>query len=447
MQTVTSAERQTSFYEQSHRRYPYCSKDNTFRSYTTTRMKNKDEDILANTESVTPQIIHIPEKPPFLPHLQPTVKVYAAVIEPKDANTLVRKLNQIAPLENLRHVKRVQKKCIDGGKLQLCLLLSMAVENDGEVDAMPYEILELVKSYQLSTFIAKVCKYAATSKEEWGEQCKLWPSSYHPPTYNISGITGFTEEESQSVFSFMRHAIDLATSCVGQVVNAAVIVDPSTKQVIASACDQVISSASPANEVSKEGSCSDYPENLNSSNLENQQTSLLDSSIGEFERVISNVACLHPWRWAVQSLSPNSGCWHPLRHAAIVVIEHSSARDRQLFPDYKLNGEDSIKEDCTLSPSKRQKITDSDFQSNDHSSESVRPYLCTGCDIYLAWEPCAMCAMALVHQRVRRIFFSFPNSNAGALGSVHRLQGERSLNHHYAVFRVVLPEELLRNKV
>ncbi|OIT38508.1 PREDICTED: probable inactive tRNA-specific adenosine deaminase-like protein 3 isoform X3 [Nicotiana attenuata] len=411
---------------------------------TARRMKNKDEDTVANTESV---IIHIPEKPPFLPHLQPTVKVHAAVIEPKDANTLVRKLNQIAPLENLRHVKRVQKKCIDGGKLQLCLLLSMAVENDGEVDAMPYEILELVKSYQLSTFITKVCKYAATSKEEWDEQCKLWPTSYHPPTYNISGITGFTEEESQSVLSFMRHAIDLSTSCVGQVVNAAVIVDPSTKQVIASASDWVISSASPANKVSKEGSCSDYPENLNSSNLENQQTSLLDSSIGEFEHVICNVGCLHPWRWAVQSLSPSSGCWHPLRHAAIVAIEHSSARDRQLFPDYKLNGEDSIKEECTLSPSKRQKITDSDFQSNDHSSESVRPYLCTGCDIYLAWEPCAMCAMALVHQRVRRIFFSFPNSNAGALGSVHRLQGERSLNHHYAVFRVVLPEEVLRNKV
>lgn len=51
--------------------------------------------------------------------------------------------------------------------------------------------------------------------------------------------------------------------------------------------------------------------------------------------------------------------------------------------------------------------------------------------------------MALVHQRIRRIFYAFPNPNAGALGSVHRLQGEKSLNHHYAVFRVVLPEEVL----
>jgi len=51
--------------------------------------------------------------------------------------------------------------------------------------------------------------------------------------------------------------------------------------------------------------------------------------------------------------------------------------------------------------------------------------------------------MALVHQRIRRIFYAFPNPNAGALGSVHRLQGQKSLNHHYAVFRVLLPEEAL----
>lgn len=52
--------------------------------------------------------------------------------------------------------------------------------------------------------------------------------------------------------------------------------------------------------------------------------------------------------------------------------------------------------------------------------------------------------MALVHQRIRRIFYALPNQRVGALGSVHRLQGEKSLNHHYAVFRVLLPEEVLK---
>ncbi|CAK9151915.1 unnamed protein product [Ilex paraguariensis] len=60
------------------------------------------------------KIVHIPDKPPISPHLQPTVDVHATVVEPKLASTLVRKLNQIAPLENLRHVKRVRKQCLDG---------------------------------------------------------------------------------------------------------------------------------------------------------------------------------------------------------------------------------------------------------------------------------------------------------------------------------------------
>lgn len=30
--------------------------------------------------------------------------------------------------------------------------------------------------------VIQVCKEAASTKEEWEEQCKLWPTSYHPPT-------------------------------------------------------------------------------------------------------------------------------------------------------------------------------------------------------------------------------------------------------------------------
>ncbi|KAL2242686.1 UNVERIFIED_CONTAM: tRNA-specific adenosine deaminase TAD3, partial [Sesamum indicum] len=87
-----------------------------------------------------------------------------------------------------------------------------------------------------------------------------------------------------------------------------------------------------------------------------------------------------------------------------------------------------------------------DHHRNDLLCDSTRPYLCTGYDIYFVWEPCIMCAMAIVHQRIRRVFYTFPNPNDGALGSVHRLQGERSLNHHYAVFRVSLPEEILKSE-
>lgn len=70
------------------------------------------------------KIIHIPDKPPIPPNQQPTVNVLASVIDPKHANTLIRRLNQIAPFENLCHVKRIRKKHLEGGTGCLLLLLS-----------------------------------------------------------------------------------------------------------------------------------------------------------------------------------------------------------------------------------------------------------------------------------------------------------------------------------
>ncbi|ONM18929.1 External alternative NAD(P)H-ubiquinone oxidoreductase B3 mitochondrial [Zea mays] len=44
-----------------------------------------------------------------------SVDVVAAKIDPKLANTLIRQLSQVCPLENLRHVKRVRRRTECGG--------------------------------------------------------------------------------------------------------------------------------------------------------------------------------------------------------------------------------------------------------------------------------------------------------------------------------------------
>eukprot|EP00200_Dunaliella_tertiolecta_P014852 CAMPEP_0202421650 /NCGR_PEP_ID=MMETSP1128-20130828/50448_1 /ASSEMBLY_ACC=CAM_ASM_000463 /TAXON_ID=3047 /ORGANISM="Dunaliella tertiolecta, Strain CCMP1320" /LENGTH=676 /DNA_ID=CAMNT_0049029679 /DNA_START=93 /DNA_END=2123 /DNA_ORIENTATION=+ len=67
-----------------------------------------------------------------------------------------------------------------------------------------------------------------------------------------------------------------------------------------------------------------------------------------------------------------------------------------------------------------------------------RPYMCTGYDCFIAREPCAMCAMALVHSRVARVVFCHPDKAGGALGGRLQLMGQRSLNHHYKVYRLGL---------
>ncbi|KAM1232556.1 hypothetical protein TB2_002278 [Malus domestica] len=409
------------------------------------------------------QIVHIPDNPPIPPDQQPTVDAIASLIDPLFANTLVRRLNQIAPLENLRHVKRVHKKFVQGGKTQLSVILCLASQNGNQLDSIQNDVQELMNSYQLSPFITKVCKYAASSKEEWEEQCKLWPTSYHPPTYNIEGITGFSQEDSQSVFSFMKYAIQLAKSGDNLEVNAAVIVDPSVKQVIAKACDQTCSCYNPKNEITLETSCSEKLETSVCHGISGGALSCKEHSNGfpaKSEQLYTGVSCLCPWGWAEQESDMSLRYCHPLRHASIVAIESSAARDRLLFPssgktqDNKSFEMDHMQSCSAASPAKRQKTNSTNIQVNygednlDLNGEgcsrslSARPYLCTGFDMYLVWEPCIMCAMALVHQRIRRIFFAYPNPKAGALGSVHRLQGQRSLNHHYAVFRVLVGTDI-----
>src|SRR5207245_10085904 len=51
------------------------------------------------------------------------------------------------------------------------------------------------------------------------------------------------------------------------------------------------------------------------------------------------------------------------------------------------------------------------------------------CDLYVTKEPCAMCAGALVHTRIRRVIFGCTDPVAGAAGSVLKLLQRPALNH------------------
>ncbi|CCW62855.1 unnamed protein product [Phytomonas sp. EM1] len=74
------------------------------------------------------------------------------------------------------------------------------------------------------------------------------------------------------------------------------------------------------------------------------------------------------------------------------------------------------------------------------------PYLANNLDLYVSHEPCAMCAMALVHSRIARVFYCFPNRVDGGLGSVHAIHGIPSLNHHFRVYHFKDMEEEYKHK-
>lgn len=68
--------------------------------------------------------------------------------------------------------------------------------------------------------------------------------------------------------------------------------------------------------------------------------------------------------------------------------------------------------------------------------------------LYVTLEPCAMCAGAMVHARVKRLVFAASDPRAGASGSVFNITQHSALNHRMEVEGGVLAVEcgeLLRN--
>ena len=64
-----------------------------------------------------------------------------------------------------------------------------------------------------------------------------------------------------------------------------------------------------------------------------------------------------------------------------------------------------------------------------------------GCTLYVTLEPCAMCAMAMVHARVARVVFAAADPKTGACGSVFDLLADPRHNHRVQVDRSPLGAE------
>jgi tRNA(adenine34) deaminase len=75
------------------------------------------------------------------------------------------------------------------------------------------------------------------------------------------------------------------------------------------------------------------------------------------------------------------------------------------------------------------------------ASRALGNYRLPDCDLYVTLEPCAMCAGAIMHARIRRLVYGARDPKTGACGSVVDLFAEPRLNHHTTVTGGVAEEE------
>lgn len=75
------------------------------------------------------------------------------------------------------------------------------------------------------------------------------------------------------------------------------------------------------------------------------------------------------------------------------------------------------------------------------AARALENYRLLDTTLYVTLEPCAMCAGAMVHARVKRLVYAAADPRAGAAGSVFNIVQHSALNHRLEIVPGVLADE------
>lgn len=339
-------------------------------------------------------------------------------------------------------------------------------------------------------YCLQVANAAPRTREEWAKWCKLWPITWRQPDLPSSAPPdSLSEAEAQAMLDFMQRTIQLAQLSLGQpqasttasgsvteredsaaavfpngdclqsqhppsgVCNAAMIVDPVTGQIIAEGVDGT--GSHPLHHAAMVAIARAAERNLR---LWPAHWDGTPTQTGTASAASIPISCVDASQELEHEEDPSGG-----RQPA--ASQHASAASSGDLEDHdrkrqRLGSEPEdepspailkgtherleIAAECreeaeTFLEREMQRRPEVDRASAQKLAAAQKPYLCTGYDCYVVREPCAMCAMALVHSRVRRIMYCEPDLQHGALGGSFKLHGQRSLNHHYQVYRCDVP--------
>ncbi|XP_053995488.1 probable inactive tRNA-specific adenosine deaminase-like protein 3 [Hylaeus anthracinus] len=365
----------------------------------------------------------------------PLEEVYVGVLKRKqDISTAIKTVSSILP--GFGHLKRCSSN-----KLLLAPLISSEQSpktedpSSTEKALTQNELKSLLKTngFDLTLLeddlqIVKVPSRTAKTKSQAARVSKIWPLNFHPDPAIESLIDGsiFTQHQLDLVERYMHVAVEAAR--LGAVGNndcngSAVIVDPEDGRILAIAASQIdqhpiwhaaMLAVDLVAELQGGGAWKSQKE-LEESTAR-QETSINENDDGSYvarEKMIKR-------KYAEDA---------PLRYP-------------KSLSEISLPKEETLKSITTRRGrgNNRSKAENSE-KSKPVDTEKCGPYLCTGYWTFLLKEPCPLCAMALVHSRVARIFYGVPNQITGVLGSRTVLHAVPGLNHRYQVWGGVLEQE------
>lgn len=376
-------------------------------------------------------------------------EVYVGLMKQRK-NTLaaIQSISTILP--GFHHLRRCSN-----GRLLLTPLRSdessSTNDRDGTLseDKLKSELKE--KGFDLSLLedkfhVTKVPAKAPRTKTQASEASKVWPVNFHPDLAIESIIDGsvFSEENLRAVEGIMSLVIEAARleavgdeSCTG----AAAVVDPEDGRILAVsvaridrhpmwhaamlAVDLVAKlhgggawrlDDEERDEAAKRRDVGDVKE-------ERRADSSQDVGEGEHQRT--------RLRRIKRRYEEDTPLCYPKSLSALTFPPQTSLETQAPRKGRRNNGAKST-------------IAQEVAQGGDVAGNKCGPYLCTGYWVFLLAEPCPLCAMALLHSRVARIFYGAANPRVGVLSSRAALHTMPGLNHRYRVWSGILEQECRR---
>lgn len=364
--------------------------------------------------------------------------VYVGVLkQKKDISTAIQSISSILP--GFQHLKRCSSNKLLLAPLN-CTKMSTEMENSSEKPCILTEdklkIMLREKGFDLSLLednfqILKVPGRRVKTKAQATRASNIWPLNFHPDPNIECLIDGsiFTEHQLNLIERYMNVAVEAAElaavgdeNCNG----SAVIVDPEDGRILAIAASKI------------------------------DQHPMWHAAM----LVVDLVAKLQGGgAWKLESKFEQSGDNSEATDST-EKIENYVTREVKIKRKYveeaplyyptslsKINlpKEESLVSSLVIRRGRRNNGSKHKTeQTGATNTEKCGPYLCTGYWAFLLMEPCPLCAMALLHSRVLRIFYGISNKATGVLGTKTVLHAVPGLNHRYQVWSGVLEQECQR---
>ncbi|KAI4905123.1 hypothetical protein NFI96_003675 [Prochilodus magdalenae] len=306
---------------------------------------------------------------------------YAAPItEKRETSRLVRELAVVFPLPDLQHIKRV-RACKDKNAphpLEVIVCLASDV-SQSECKSPSLADLLSMKTFDSrglgEPFLVQIPASPPLTRPQFERASKHWPTSFHEDKQVTSALRGqlFSSSEKAKMGEYMMTAIQAARS------GHALGMDAVGAVIVDPHSDQI-------------------------------------------------VAVGHDCRRGT----------HSLHHAVMVCIDlvaytqGGGAYQYEKYPACR-----SCVSEAQVTTAHDDVSTAGNHCSSDGAKESGQPYICTGYHLYVTREPCVMCAMALVHSRISRVFYGTASTD-GALGTKYKIHCHKDLNHHFDVYKGVM---------